>query len=286
VASGFSDWIGSSELTEDVLTARIARSLLATLDSASSLGAGDDAPQSIHWCLAVPLARLSELGADGHPRTGKFRPSASFPRRMWASSEVEFAAPIRVGSRIERHATIAAVTEKSGTSGKLLLVDVDHIVRADGNEAVRERQTIVYRPPSPTDALPVEREPTTRKPATDAVWSWQREVTPSELMVFRYSALTFNGHRIHYDFPYATATEGYGGLVVQGPLVATLLVDLCTRNLGATPLASYSFRALAPAFVGLPLALKGRRDGSALALAAFGPNGLIMTAQARIREGH
>jgi 3-methylfumaryl-CoA hydratase len=279
VAGDFSGWIGQSESTEDILTLRMARSLLATLDSTANLRAGEPAPQSIHWCLAVPLAQLSALGRDGHPRAGRFHPADAFPRRMWASSTVEFAAPIRIGARIERQATVAAVAEKAGASGKLLLVDIDHVVRADDAEAVRERQTIVYREPASAAA------PAMREPVVEAAWNWQRDLAPSELMLFRYSALTFNGHRIHYDHPYATETEGYQGLVVQGPLIATLLVDLCARNLGPDALATFSFRAVAPAFVGATLALRGRRDGSALHLAAFGPSGLVMSAQARIREG-
>jgi 3-methylfumaryl-CoA hydratase len=279
VAGDFSGWIGRTEMVEDVLTPATARSLLATLDQDPDAAAGDFAPQSIHWCLAVPGARMSDLGIDGHPRTGGFLPPAPFSRRMWASSAVEFLAPIRVGSSVRRISKIAAVTEKAGSSGRLMFVDVDHAISANGSPAVRERQTIVYRE-ARAGSVSSKAEPRDL-----ASWTWQREVTPDEVMLFRYSALTFNGHRIHYDLPYATTVEGYAGLVVQGPLVATLLLDLCARQLGADALSRFAFRAVAPAFAGVPLRLKARRDGSSLALAAFGhPGYLVMTAEADIRE--
>ncbi len=198
---------------------------------------------------------------------------------MWASSCVEFLAPIRIGSRIQRNSRIAAITEKTGSAGGLLFVDIDHATSADGVEAVRERQTIVYREVGPRTG------PGKAEPVIFTDWTWHRELTPDPVMLFRYSALTFNGHRIHYDLPYATADEGYEGLVVQGPLVATLLLDLCARQLGPDALTRFSFRAVAPAFAGMPLMLKARRDGPALVLAAFGPqNRCIMKAEATIGE--
>jgi 3-methylfumaryl-CoA hydratase len=174
---------------------------------------------------------------------------------------------------------IAAVTEKTGAPGRLMFVEINHEVSADGSQAVRERQTIVYREGG--------TGPGPGKPEQSGTgWTWQRELTPDQVMLFRYSALTFNAHRIHYDLPYATTGEGYAGLVVQGPLVATLLLDLCARHFGGNALTRFAFRAVAPAFAGMPLTLRARRNGPSLALAAFGPQDrLIMKAEADIRGG-
>jgi 3-methylfumaryl-CoA hydratase len=279
VAADVREWIGRTETVEDVLTAAAAQALLATLDHGVNPAANDSAPQSIHWCLAVPRARMSELGADGHPRTGDFLPPSPLPRRMWAASVVEFLSPIRIGARIERHSEVVAVTEKTGASGRLMFVEVDHAIAADGAPAVRERQTIVYREAG-------ARTGAGKADGTSTGWTWRRELMPDPVMLFRYSAATFNGHRIHYDLPYATVEEGYAGLVVQGPLVATLLVDLCARQLGPDALTRFAFRAVAPAFAGVPLMLKARREASSLALAAFAPQDrLIMQADADIRGG-
>lgn len=277
-------WIGRTQVQQDRLTPSLLHRFLATIDG--DVGS-DSAPQGIHWCLCTPEATTAELGADGHPaRTdsaNSFFPPVPLPRRMWASSAVEFLAPLSVNAEIIRTSTIAAIKEKSGGSGLLVFVDVDHETLTDGVLAVRERQTLVYReassapakagaqsPPPPTSGLlpPQEHER----------WSFHRTLTPSETMLFRFSAITFNSHRIHYDAPYATAEEGYRGLVVHGPLMASLLLDLAAQQFGHNRLRSFAFRAQAPAFVNEPLHLVGRREGDAVTLAALGPDGQVRLA--------
>lgn len=277
----FSDWIGRTEIVEDVPSVSLVEGLLATLDhDVPKLAAGDFAPQSIHWCLGATRARASELGPDGHPKLGGFLPPVPLPRRMWAASALEFLAPIRIGSAVTRRSTLAGITEKHGASGRLVFVDVDHMLMAEGIEAVRERQTLVYR--DSTSAAP-EGATKAQERAANPEWTWQRELTPDPVMLFRYSALTFNGHRIHYDLPYATGAEGYPGLVVHGPLTATLLLDLCARHLGPNALSSFTFRGVSAAFAGAPLRLAARRDGRSLSLAALGPDErVVMKGQATI----
>lgn len=189
---------------------------------------------------------------------------------MWASSAVQFHAPISAGAAIERRSTVASVKEKTGSTGTLVFVEVDHATHADAVLAVSERQSIVYRAaaaPGPVSYAPAEVAVDT------AGWDWHRDLLPSEPLLFRFSALTFNSHRIHYDRPYAVGEEGYRGLVVHGPLTATLLLDLAQRHLGANALKSFAFRGLSPAFAGERLHLLGKRDGAALTLLALGSDG-------------
>ncbi|MCA3255735.1 MAG: MaoC family dehydratase N-terminal domain-containing protein, partial [Alphaproteobacteria bacterium] len=199
---------------------------------------------------------------------GGFLPPVDLPRRMWAASEVEFLAPIPVGAAVERTSTVADIAEKTGGSGRLVFVTVAHETRAAGAVAVRERQSIVYRAPSTAPApLPPVAE------VDLAGWAWTRTLVPSEALLFRYSALTFNSHRIHYDLPYATGEEGYPGLVVHGPLQATLLLDLAARHLGPKALRSFSYRAQSPAYAGQPLHLVARLEGDTLTMATLGGDG-------------
>jgi 3-methylfumaryl-CoA hydratase len=193
--------------------------------------------------------------------------------RMWASSKVAFHALLTADAVIERVSEIAAITEKDGSTGPLVFVEIDHATSADGVLAVTERQTIVYREPG-TAAAPGA----TVAPDLSG-WEAHRSIVPAEPLLFRYSALTFNSHRIHYDAPYARDAEGYPGLVVQGPLTATLLLDLAARHIGARHIRGFTFRGVAPAFAGQPLHLALRRDPDALSLAALGNDGrTVMTA--------
>lgn len=267
-------WIGKPLVAHDLVAPAAVARFAAMLDAAAPR---DLAPQGFHWCLCLPDAPTTEIDIDGHPKRGGFLPPIELPRRMWVASDVGFLAPLPIGAAIERVSSVAAIGEKQGGSGKLVFVEIDHLIRADGAEAVRERQTIVYREP----AVDTPAAPSPSDGADLSGWEWQRGVTPSEVLLFRYSALTFNTHRIHYDLPYATGVEGYPGLVVQGPLMGTLLLDLCGRQLGPQPLASFSFRARSPAFAGQPLSLVGRADNGGLALAVIGHDGrTIMTATA------
>ncbi len=274
--SEWADWIGRSERRSDVITPGLVARFCATLDRPMA----DGIPQGLHWCLGLPDAPTAELGDDGHPTKGGFLPPIPLPRRMWASSNISFEVPLRMDDAITRVSTIASIEEKSGKSGDLVFVGVDHETSVAGRVAIRERQNIVYRQPAAKAAStpPVQ----TGLPDLGG-WDWQRQIIPSETMLFRYSALTFNSHRIHYDRPYAVNEEGYTGLVVHGPLMATLLLDLAASALGGNRLSRFSFRGQAPAFVNGSLHLVGRREDRNIYLAVLGPNGEeIMTAEAAI----
>jgi 3-methylfumaryl-CoA hydratase len=267
-------WIGREQSQSDVLTPALLRRFYATIDSDDGQ---DDAPQGIHWCLCLPDAATRDLDRDGHPKRGGFLPPIALPRRMWASSAVEFHQPIAPSLPIDRKSTIADVTIKQGGSGTLAFVQIDHQTFCDGTLAVSERQTLVYREAAPRAPAQPAAEPT----ADLSAWPWQRTIAPSEALLFRFSALTFNSHRIHYDQPYAVEEEGYRGLVVHGPLTATLLLNLAARQLGSNLLKRFAFRGVSPAIAGEALHLVGRADGNALTLAALGPDGReIMTATA------
>jgi 3-methylfumaryl-CoA hydratase len=263
-------WLARTFIQHDRLTPALLQRFRATLDSDES---GDIAPQSIHWILCAPQAAIAQLGQDGHPlrddRPDGFMPPIPLPRRMWASSKIEFIAPITVDAEIERRSTIAAINEKDGSTGKLVFVDVVHQTSANGALAVNETQTLVYREATASPASPAPPES-----APDlSPWDFHRIVKPSEAMLFRYSAITFNTHRIHYDAPYATGTEGYRGLVVHGPLIASLLLDLAGRKFGHNALKSFAFRAVSPAIVNEPLYLVGRHTDEQATLAALGGDG-------------
>ncbi len=239
------NWIGTTERVTDTLTATPYAALSATLDHpAERPPAGTALPPLWHWLYFLPLYRQSDVGADGHARRGAFLPPVPLPRRMWAGSQFTFHAPLFIGDEVSRTSTIENVTEKEGRTGKLVFVKVRHEVRRQGEAqvALTEFHDIVYR----DAAMPGAVEPA--PVAAPASAEWQRKVTPDDVLLFRYSALTFNGHRIHYDRRYVTEVEGYPGLVVHGPLVATLLLDLLREHLPGAALASFEFRALRPVF--------------------------------------
>lgn len=278
--SSWDAWIGRSIEQRDLLTPAALARFRATIDS--DMG-GDLAAQAIHWCLCLPDAPTAALGPDGHPLRqddpGSFMPPIPLPRRMWAASDVRFLAPIAAGAAIARTSTVAAIKEKTGGTGQLVFVEVAHETRADDVVAVQERQTIVFRAPAES-AAPAPAPAPTGEPNLSN-WAWRRDVLPTEAMLFRYSALTFNSHRIHYDLPYARDEEGYPGLVVHGPLTATLLLDLAQRGLGANALTAFTMRAQAPAFVGETIHLVGRPRDDSWEMAAIGPDGrTIMAAEA------
>jgi 3-methylfumaryl-CoA hydratase len=268
-------WIGRQMVQRDRLTPALQQRFRATIDSADT---GDVAPQAIHWVLCTPEAATAQLGIDGHPQRSdspdSFFPPVPHPRRMWASSKVDFIAPIAVNAEIERVSTIASINEKTGSTGSLVFVDVAHETRADGVLAIKERQTLVYREANSAKPTPA--------PQPVAInfreWDFHRSLVPNETLLFRFSAITFNTHRIHYDAPYAINEEGYRGLVVHGPLMSSLLMDLVAREFGSNALAHYAFRAQSPAFAGEALHLVGKREGDLLTLAALGSDGRICVA--------
>ncbi len=271
----WADWIGREQVQQDMLTPALLARFRATFDSDNT---GDTAPQGIHWCLCTPEAATGDLDSDGHPRRGGFLPPIPLPRRMWASSAVEFHAPITLGAAIERRSTIAGIEDKIGGSGALVFVQIDHLTTSNGAIAVSERQTLVYREAS--TAAPVALGSGTPDLSGH---DWHRSVVPTPPLLFRYSALTFNSHRIHYDQPYATGEEGYRGLVVHGPLTASLLLDLAARQLGANRLTRFAFRGQSPAFADEALHLVGTVDGAKIKLAALGSDGRdVMSATASL----
>jgi 3-methylfumaryl-CoA hydratase len=269
-------WIGRTQEQSDVLTAALLQRFRATINSREM---SEVAPQGIHWCLCLPETATDELGPDGHPKRGDFMPPIPLPRRMWASSNVRFLIPLTSGMAISRRSTISNIAEKQGASGPLVFVTIDHETWAGGVLAVSERQSVVYRD-APTAAAPtVPNEGT----VNISVWPVYRSIIPSAPLLFRYSALTFNSHRIHYDQPYATSVEGYSGLVVHGPLIASMLLDLVAHEFGQNALTQFSMRAVSPAFTGEPLHLVGSVDGRIVSLAALANDGrTIMSAEAEI----
>jgi 3-methylfumaryl-CoA hydratase len=239
------EWIGKSETVSDIATATPYAALSATLGwPPERPPAGTPLPALWHWLYFLPLDRQSEIGPDGHAKRGGFLPPVPLPRRMWAGSQFAFHQPLRVGDAISRVSTIADVTQKSGRTGPLVFVKVRHEIRRQKEPAVAitEFHDIVYREaPRPDDVAPPPRQ----APASS---TWERKWIPDDVLLFRYSALTFNGHRIHYDRRYVTEVEGYPGLIVHGPLIATLLLDLLRRQLPDAELARYEFRAVRPTF--------------------------------------
>lgn len=237
------EWIGKTESHTDIVTPTPLQALAATLDRDDPPPQlGDPVPPCWHWLYFLPLHRQSELGPDGHPRRGGFLPPVPLPRRMWAGSRFEFVRQLRVGSTIHRHSRIDDVSGKEGRSGPLIFVRVRHEIGDGDGLSIIEEHDIVYRDnPKPGDPAP----PSHMAPAEHQC---SRTVEPTDVLLFRYSALTFNGHRIHYDRRYVTEVEGYPGLVVHGPLIATLLLDLLRRNVPRAVVATFSFRALKPTF--------------------------------------
>ena len=247
-------WIGRTETLHDTVTPAPLRALAATLDRDDA--PADTVPPLWHWLYFLPAHRQSELGPDGHPKRGGFLPPVALPRRMWAGSRLAFAAPLHVGERIARTSRIADVRLTQGRSGPLVFVQVDHEIAGEHGIAIRETHDIVYRDHPRAGAPAADPVPAPQ----DAAWS--RRIVPDDVLLFRYSALTFNGHRIHYDRAYASGVEGYPGLVVHGPLIATLLLELLRRERPGATLTGYAFKAVAPLFDGAPFAVCGRPDGA------------------------
>lgn len=268
------NWIGREQVQRDTLDTALANRWFATFDlEASAIGM---MPQGIHLCLCTPEAPQAALGEDGHPARddseASFFPPIPLPRRMWAASEIEFLEPIPIGADIERVSRIASIAEKEGKTGKLGFVDVEHITKADGGVAVRENQTLVYRDAVAGDAPLSPPEPTSAT-FDAASWDQHQQITPDPRLLFRFSALTFNTHRIHYDMPYARDVERYRGLVVHGPLMASLLLQMGANELGENRLKSFSFRAVSPAIADEPLYLAMRKSGDGYELGTFASDG-------------
>ncbi len=252
----FEAWIGRTEVRQDTITAAPPAALAATLDRDDPLPtAGAPLPPLWHWLYFLPMARQSDLGPDGHAKRGGFLPPVPLPRRMWAGSRLDCIHPLRVGDAVRRTSRIAAVTSKNARSGPLVFVTVEHEIVNGAGVAVREAHDIVYRDlPAPGARAAVALE----APRDE---TFMREIVPDDVLLFRYSALTFNGHRIHYDRRYVTEVEGYPGLIVHGPLIATLLLDLLRRERPDAVIVRFEFKAVSPLFDLHPFAVCGRVDG-------------------------
>ncbi|MBB5406394.1 3-methylfumaryl-CoA hydratase [Paraburkholderia sp. HC6.4b] len=270
---------GATQVAHDLISPAPATALAATLDRNTGFNLGDALPPIWHWLYFWSVAQQSDLGADGHPRIGGFLPDLGLPRRMAAGGRLFFHDPLRIGDAAARTSRVLSIENKAGRSGRLAFVTIEHVIEVSGQAVIREEQDIVYREPAEAGA-PLPRP----QPApTNA--HWQREILPSEPMLFRYSALTFNGHRIHYDKIYARDAEGYPDLVVHGPLIATLLLDLLSRSLPDAVVREYAFKAVRPTFLGHSLSVCGQLspDGKSVELWAKDHEGwLTMSARATL----
>lgn len=262
------DWLNTEAVAEDDITAFPLKAMAATLDREES---GDTVPPLWHWLYFLPVAPLAEVGADGHPKRGGFLPPVPLPRRMWAGGRLTFHAPLKVGEHATRTSTIANIEDKTGRSGRLVFVTVQHAIEAGGELKLEEEHDIVYRD-APQEGVRPQQPQLAPEGET-----WRRAIDADAVMLFRYSALTFNGHRIHYDYPYVTQAEGYPGLVVHGPLIATLLVDLVRREQPDATLQSFAFRALRPTFAGQAFSVCGKpsADGKTIELWAKDHEGYL-----------
>lgn len=272
-------WAPTEVHESDRVTAGAAHALHDLLETPGEpLRAGDRLPILWHWLAFPPRARQSELGPDGHPSTGTFLPPTGSRQRMFAGASVEGSGDLLVEARLDRTSVVSEVLEKAGSSGPLMFVTVDHELRGSAG-TVHERDTVVYK----------EKQSASSGPATPTDWSWARTVHVDPVLLFRFSALTYNAHRIHYDRDYAVAAEGYPGLVVHGPLQALMLADLAARVLPNTTVARFAFRSHIPMFDAAPLQLRARlTTKDELELAVLNPLGQrAMSAKATlvVREG-
>lgn len=263
-------WINRSESSHDVATVAPLKALSATLDRDDIIDLGSEIPPCWHWLYLLLVPKQSEIGTDGHAKRGGFLPPVPLPRRMWAGSRIEFHAPIRAGQAIIRNSKILDVRLKEGRTGPLVFVHVEHQIRAEGQLAITEQHDIVYLD------IPALGEPTPEGVLAPTDATWAREIHPDDVLLFRYSALTFNGHRIHYDRRYATQMEGYPGLIVHGPLIATLLLDLLRRSMPNAQVKTFTFKAVKPLFDIAPFKVCARKEGdTTVKLWAVTPEGHI-----------
>ncbi len=254
MTEAFGAWVGRVEEARDEITARQARQMAATLGVSGDFAPGAALPPLWHWMGWTPEAAMAELGPDGHPARGGFLPPVPLERRMWAGGRLRFLAPLRIGEPLYRRSEILKVSEKTGTTGRMVFVTVRHDVHGAAGLAVEEEQDIVFiamperfTPPPPVSA-----------PASE----WSEPVVMDEVRLFRYSALTFNAHRIHFDLPYATGVEKYPGLVVHGPMQAMLLMEAARARRGGAVPAGYRFRGVRPLFHFDALTLQGTGDAA------------------------
>jgi 3-methylfumaryl-CoA hydratase len=267
----YDDWIGRGFTQQEPITDRLIAHFRVTL---AGMLAGAEVPVGLHWCLVPDAVTPDQLGRDCHPKPGIFLPALPLPRRMWAGGEVKFHAPFQADDVVTRETVIEDVRFKQGRSGPLGFVTVRHLYRVAGALCLNERQDIVYREdPKPGAAVPPP-------PVEDWPEATAWHITPDPTLLFRFSALTFNGHRIHYDHPYATGVEGYGGLVVHGPMQAVWMMNLATHVAGGLP-ARFTYRGLTPLICGAPVAIEAREAGGGVDLRVRRQADGVVTMEAR-----
>lgn len=277
MSDDFSAWVGKTETVVDVLEPARSNALRAALGDnvpgAAPLALGDELPLLHHWLYFWNVQPPRALGTDGHPAKGGFLPPVPLPRRMWAGGRCKFLQPLKLGEQVTKTSTILKVESKTGRSGTLVFVTVRHELTGDAGLAISEEQDLVYREAAAPGSIPT---PAASGPEPSA--SWRSDILPDPVLLFRYSALTMNGHRIHYDRPYAMGEEAYPGLVVHGPLQATLLIDLANRKVGK-PITGFDFRGQAPAFDGTPLSVCGdpTEDGANVWTEQAGAKNMVAT---------
>ena len=282
VAPNLSDWIGRRETLSDYSVISSVAKMSATLDREDPMPSdGDAVPPGWHWVYFNPMPLARQIQHDGHALLGDFWPPVGLPRRMFAGARMTFHQPLRLGEKMTREAEITSVSGKEGRNGRLVFVGVKVQISGADGPALTEEQDIVYRPhPSPDDVAPPPQ------PAPEGA-QWTRTIEPDPVLLFRFSALTFNGHRIHYDHPYVTGEEAYPGLVVHGPLLSTLLIDLLRKSIPDfdSSVATFGFRAMRPVFATGPFDIAARRDGNAISAWALDNEGyLAMKAEGTLRE--
>lgn len=271
-------WIGRSREVRDIVTPRVVNEFRATFTGALAPVPEGEAPLALHWCLGPETPAADTLGLDGHAAKGGFLPPVPLPRRMWAGGEIETLAPLRVGDEVVRRETVSDVVAKEGRSGSLCFVTVRHDYETSRGLAIRERQDIVYREAAQAGEQATAPKPSPLAGEPDRV----REVEATTTLLFRYSAMTFNGHRFHYDYRYATKVEGYPGLVVHGPIQASLLFNLAAETLGCVP-GRFRYRGVSPMIAGQTFRVAGQRDGDAFAgVTLDARGGVCMTAAANV----
>jgi 3-methylfumaryl-CoA hydratase len=253
-------WVGRERNTHEELSPFPARALAAAFDRRDAPGIGDALPPAWHWLYFLDTPGASDTGQDGHPKLGGFMPPVPLPRRMWAAGHFDVVSPLVLGRPASRRTVIRTVQPKSGRSGTLVFVTLDHELSQEGRICIQEEQNLVYR------EMPVAPAPAPPGDAAPATSDFRRVIHPDPVLLFRYSALTYNSHRIHYDRPYAMDQEFYPAMVVQGPLLATLLLDLLQAALPEARVASYDFRAIRPSFDTTPLQLCGKRKDRTVSL--------------------
>tara|TARA_R110002072_G_scaffold44344_17_gene124206 strand:- start:984 stop:1844 length:861 start_codon:yes stop_codon:yes gene_type:complete len=279
-ATAWDDWLGRQRVVEDVITGGAVNALAATLDiPRAPAQRGEPLPCCWHWLYFQQPAPASRLGADGHALRGDFLPPVNLPRRMWAGGRLQFYRPLRIGDSLRRESTIADIACKRGASGELVFVRLDHRILCGEELVLEEQQDLVFRE-APRGGTSQKHQ---RSPQPTPQWS--RSLQPDPVLLFRYSALTFNAHRIHYDRDYAVEQEGYAGLVVQGPLAATLLLQQLQSELPLVRVQRFEFRSLRPLLDNAPLTLQGRRENDAVELWVLDHQGdLAMQAHVQVSE--